>query len=637
MAKRTGVQLPTVDRIGPIAPPREGQLDTRVPDLSGPSKALAQGVSQLGNTIIQGMENAEKEFAETESTSHSNTFDEWAGVKFNGEKGKGGLIHEQGDPTDLYSTFDDEAESFKQSLINQDDYSPRVKRAIEKKLASKHNQINNQKSVLYGQQYRTYSARVTESAVSLNKQGAMEDAGFVVPGDAATTAPFEQRINDISDDRVRQAISIGTASEAKGGEYNIVDDDNVDGITSVNLSNSVKVQIAKDTSDATFGAINNLIASDKLDSAEFMMKRYGNLLDPVNKAKLTKSFELENVKEKGLEIMSKVEGKPIPEQRAMIKKLSKGDPEVAQAAYKQLGARERYKSNLSRLDSKQVYDGLAIKIHEKMKSNDPYTSTLEMEEDPEFRRLIGRVTDAKQRETLFGMVEKPKNSDPAAVLEAMDLIAQDKFFGMPIEEFEQVTTNMAKSDFNFFRNQYLSIKTETDSKERARQNYTAGVIKQAFEAGGLLKKSSRGRVSKRSQRELADFTKRTLEKYSNQIGMTDQEIRKNVNRDLGDEILRQNAERTSVFDKVLNFFGEKQEPAPAIVKPPIRTRGGGRVSTPSNNVEELPASGSGPKTMDQLTASQLTDAYKQFGDAHEGRDPESEAELMNWYNERNGN
>ena len=632
------VQVPRLQRTDAPTPVSAGRIEGQPVDVTRTLAQVQQGITNLGGAIVDKMAQFEKDGIDTRARAAANQFDQWYNTQLNGDSKAGivGIKNLQGDPQETYNKFDEEALKKLEELSIVEGASPKVQAAVKSALANKYNTLYGTRLSLYSQQWDKYDQSVTDDAVKAEKKLAIDSTAFVVAGDESTLAPFEASLGRIRDARIRRALKIGTAQDSPDGKVLFIDEEGVQ--RRVNLNQSAQVDIAKDFSDATYESISNLLAADQLDSAKVMMSRYGDRLDPLNKAKLTEAFNKAEVDSKANQALAKLEDKSLPEQKRALKALPTDTPQkmkIKQEALKLLDANERYKENAQRRDSSEVYNALAIGIQKKMTSSQPFTSLYELEQDPEYKRLINRVTDAKQRAALQAMVEQPNESDPEAYGALMDDLVNGQFYGMTYEELALKKVGLSKSDAKYFDKELVRHNTESEGAERAKVNFIGSELSRQLNAAGILRYKN-GKLTAASRRELNRLQTKVMveaDKLPKNMSVTEQSkwLREVVAEEIATSA--KGATGAAKLKKLINKFNpfaeeekEEESPIPAPARPAgIKKGKRGAITQPSPTTE-------GASSTNDFRSMSAKDQKKAWNDfkAEKGVPPANLNELKNW-------
>lgn len=650
------VQIPGgVKRFDPVAQPSVGRIQADVPDTA---KALAQtteGVTAIGNEIASYMDEIEKQTIDTKASELSNMYHQWYSERLDGNSEKGiiGLKHVQGDPTESYNNFDQEAQEKLEELSQVSGLSNRGQIIVKKALANKYNQLYDQRLTSYGHQYSKYQQKVTDDSVSLEKASALDATGLININDPSSSVPFERSLGKIGELRIKNALKFGAAQKSENGKYRLIDDDGQ--VIKFDINDSVKYEIKKDKGEAVYESLSNLINADKIDEAEYLMKSYGMYLDPVNRAKVVEKLDNAKVEQKAYSALAGMEDLPFDQQKKKLKEMKSNDPKamkIKQKALEFLAANERHKNNIARIDSKEAYDYLANKIEAKQRSANPFSSKIQLERDPEFKRIVGRVTDAKQRKALYNIVEKPEQSDPEVFAELMTKVGNGELYGMAYPDLAAMQVGLSQRDARMFDNEWKKQNTDTESQERSRVNSVAAEFRRQYIGAGLLKYDRFKKPTPSSLQRMNQLMTAVLQKQFPK-GMPQAEQKEWVKGVISDIVTKEKASKgdNSWFGDIFNrFFGKKPEPftlepddipdpgtgkrretkvpiAPKSENKAVSPKGIKMYSAPTKTVEPEKIN------INSLTVDEMSKYRAEYKKAN-GKPPDNIKVLENWLNSR---
>lgn len=622
------VKIPNLQRNQPVAPTSQGQINVNVPSAA---RGIAQRGEALSNLTAQTgklFQKFEDDAIDTEKLNAVGQYQRWYKIKLDGDSNAGitGLKHFEGNPTEKYNEFDEEAIKKQEEILSKSKLSERGKNVLKHALTNKHNSLYDIRLTSYGNQYSRYREQVLSGSVGLEKQSAVENMGFVKAGDESSLAPFNSTINNLRNLHISHGLKIGTAQEAEDGKYLFVGDDGVQ--KRVNLNSSVKHKIAKDIADTTFESINLLIKNKQVDQAKFVMDRYKDQLDPLNKAKLDKAFDDADIEVKSLEALGKMEGLSFPQQRSKINALpskSAKQVKIKQEAMKFLDANERYRDNLQKRDSKEVYNTLAVEVLEKMNSSEPYDNLFQLEANPKYKNLIDRVTDVKQRKALIEMIDSPKASSEEVYSKNLELLRNGQYFGMSGPDLMTNTVGLSSSDKKFFRSQWTKQNTETEGQERAKVNWVSKQLFRMADGSGLIKKDRFGKLTKKSRKFMNELETDVLleaEQIPKNLGV--EGTTSWIKRIMLQKVKEKESARVPWLERLRGFItGDDNEP---VKKPLPLPRDGKRPLVPA-----APTASTGLNTLSSQERMKVFQAYKK---AHNGQRPGTREELSKWYKEQ---
>jgi hypothetical protein len=489
------VQIPRLQRMNQGAPTSVGRIEARTPDIARESARAGQAIGQA----ITDVDKIVTDVGDAKGNEAARQYEDWANRKLYGDSSTGerGLVHLEGDPTEAYNKFDEEAQAkFEELAGKNNSWVPGVKSRVREKLAAKRQSIQNKRLVAFGSQYDKWDETNTNAIIDSEKRNVTDALSYVDPKNPASLAEYERTIGEIQNTRIERALRVGRASKTAEG---------------IQVDNLTRRQITKDVSEATYNGINNLLAANQLEIAKTVLDKYSDRLDPVHKEKLTEKFEKRRIENNAIAAVAQTEGLPYDQQRAQLNKL---EEKVRLEAYKELDALERHKANLKERDTKKVYDNLYIHFQKNLESDGPYTSWTAAMKDPVFRELEDRL-GAKQRAALKSMFDRPKTSNPEARRTMLEKLDNREMAQWSPSEFEEYASGLDKSDYSHFRTKYEQLRNPSESQKVSVTNQMARDIRYAIRNSALTKTVA-GRVTSGSRQRGLEFEMR-LRKEMDQL------------------------------------------------------------------------------------------------------------------------
>lgn len=573
------VQIPRLDRAQAPSPGTTGRLDVSAPTQTRALATVATATNKALATAVDFIGDMQSKAIDTKGDHLVNIFDREYRERLEGKveidpiTGETtrtyGLKHLDGDPTEAYSKFDEDMRARIDQLVGEFKGSEAARARIKQKLDNRYTSLYAQRLTAEGYQYDKFRDATAESLVESAKRDAVEaHISSITPGDAQSLAGFNSSLNEIRSVRIRNAIAQGAAREDENG--NILYTDEEGNTRRVTADLITQQTIARDFSETITAGVLNLLSARQVGAAETLFDTHSAAIDPINRATLEKKLDDARVEEKALDVYARTQGMTAAQQREQI--LKTADPRVQREALNMMSLHASRMANLSAQDSKEVYHSLATMVFDKQRSNNPFLNTYELERDPTFSRLIGRVTDPKQREALYAMVESPNVSDEDARAELHRLVGDGAFFNMEYDDMNLFLTKLNKSDRNTFESLWRQHKLETPSEEGSKVSRLVTQAREAFNAV-LLRTDTNGRPTKASLRERNDFESAMIKaSESLPADMTPSEINQWVQDNLNKRVLDKEKYRPRGPMGVLrSMFG--REEVPIEITPPKRVRG----------------------------------------------------------------
>lgn len=491
------IEIPRVQSIGAPEPQSVGRLQMPALNVEGPADKMTDAVDKLGQTAIQYQDKIADQTADTIATNASNQLEMQFKKKMYGdpETGAKGLKYMQGDPDKLYPEFDKQMQGIGESLSKpqgDDSWSPETQTVVNRRLNKKAQELQLQSLTEYGNQSKKYDDNTTEDGVTLAQQGMPDASTLVQPGNDSSFKPLEDRIDAIRQLRIKQAVRYGNAVHDENGTDSYTDKDGNE--QSVTLGDSVKVAMSQDVSKGLYDTLDNLVKSGDLDKAKAIQEKYGNMLDPVSKDKLAKSFDKEETDQDAYDLAEKIGRGADP---ATV--LKDADPEVKHKALQFANENDRALEALKDRKSKDNYNAAANYVLKQQQNGTEYAGPAQLDQDPYIKHIMGNITDAKQRQALYHMVDQPKDSSDSATAKMQNLMfgndPNNDIRTISPEDFNQYLAGLSKSDRRKYQNKYEAMQTETGAQLQTKyKNFGVEFDKQAVGAG-LLNKNAYGKFS----------------------------------------------------------------------------------------------------------------------------------------------
>lgn len=453
------IQLPTLSRIGPDDP-SVGRIEAHAPDAQRDmvsTEAAFQGAA--GDAIKYRNEMATQQAIST-AHAQTNAMEQWHDEQFNGNPDKGliGLKDQQGDPVQLYHDFEDRADAKMKELSSAPEgqsWSQETQNAVNTLLGRKAEELRHTMFTAYGAQKSKYDTETTTSTVKINQDAMPEATGHIDPTDTSgpggsnsTMLPFQQRLNNINDAVITNAVAYGAAKEDPNGKYsyNKPDPNNPGQMmrVGVTLGPNTEQSLLKARGDGIYQAMDNLAklgASDPsaLAKAQALKDSYGDQLGASRVGQMDETMQKSQINLTTTSFAQKTMGMSPQQIKVEIAKLPQADQGEA---LKKLADNRRYMQDIEkqREDTNyQVgYQGAAALL----KSQPAMTWSM-AQNDPRIQTAL-QYGNPQQKSALEGMFNPPKQSDQAATSRMIDLISgSDKTY--------KDLTNIPDADMNLIK------------------------------------------------------------------------------------------------------------------------------------------------------------------------------------------
>lgn len=473
------IQLPEVKRIDPQGPVSVGRLDATVPDVQRPMAQQNAALQDLASEGLRYRNQVADQTADTTATNKENSFEQWHKEQIYGDPGNDdpsrgplrpstvGLKFRKGDPTENYRDFEKQADDKLKDLSTPDSEQPwdqETQNLVNRRLNKKAEQLRLESLTEYGHAQSKYDDGITESGVKINQQALPGATTFIQAGDESTLAPLQTRLTAMRNLRIAQALRYGGAKEDENGMTPYTAPDGRK--TAVTLGPATQLQIKKDLSDGLYGAMDNLVKvgnPDALAKVDFMKEKFGDLLDPLHKDKLTQDYEKSRVDAAAFALAAQAKGTSNPD--AIMGGV---DEKVRHKALQIINEDQRNVEAIKQRSSKSNYQPLAEHVMQVMRSDTPFEGVIGLEQDPMFKAFAAKVTDPKQLQAIYHMVDQPKESSKPALNKMVGLfMGQDPnndIKGMSQTDFELYKANLSKPDQRKYQNMYEKMNIQSDTK-----------------------------------------------------------------------------------------------------------------------------------------------------------------------------
>lgn len=629
------VQIPSLQRTRAVEPESVGRIQAQAIDTATPFRqgmnSLISGVSQVADEF----EKAKEREINTLKYSLVNELDEWAEKRLEGDSDTNtlGLRHFEGDPAPAYNQFDKELNDKYQELLKRYEGDDRTKQEIQIALDNKRNGVYGKRLNYYGFQKSKYDDRIYEEGVQVKKRSAIDAISMYSVDPTNALKVFDVEKDDVLRLRIQQGLNKGLVTEDEKGNFRYTDEAGNPKI--VNVDQATLARALKDKSEINELAITSMIDTYNVDTAESMLKKYKGELDPVALTKIQEKLTKTKIEVKAYEALDKVQNLDADKARAQINKIS--DPMVRVKALQLKDTVDRYKQNGIERMSRESYNTLYTHVADKMRSSEPYPTSFALEDDPIFKQHADKITNPKQRQALYEMIDQPKDSDPDAVVRVMDLVVNENIYSMQPEDMQEAMVGLSKADRRRFESIYLNRLTDTDGQEGAKLSFALEELRKNMRANRLIReidgKETKTSKEKRSQLEL-DVTDKIGGKLLKTMNRSD--ISDLMKQEVANEVIRREKEAKSnnLINRVRSFFGAKPIEEEGVIAEPVprstrgqRYRGGGvrtdtLITTPQTT----------GKAFEDISNQELADLRVKFKN-EKGVSPKSIDELKAYYNQ----
>jgi hypothetical protein len=483
------VQLPGVQRMAPQATPSVGRTNLNLADRTEQMGKNTEQIVSIGEKVFGVMEAQEKAAIDLESQTAVNEFTKYHHERMSGPQG---VKYQKGNPVAVYEKFDEDVKGKYEEIVGKfSTYSPKAKVAIQSALDKKSTELWNSRNLSYGQQFNQYSNDITNDTVKITQREMLDAAALIDPNDPDSFALYDSKLKNIMQTREQNAIRTGQLQVDESGQV-------------VQADPAVQVQMAEDMSNGLKITLKSFYTRDdsrSIKTAEMLLDKYGAVMLPDHKVAAEEAI---NKAKKNVEAIDLVGNLDYNDAQGSIAKIEEiEDPETREKAMEKFEAGQRRRSNALQRDSKNNYNLIADIVFDRQASGQPFTSVGEFNDDPRVKQLIENVSDAKQRQALVNMVERPATSNTDKKNNAYSAISDGSLVGMDRKDFELMASGLNKQDYTLVNREWINAnKATSESKDRSRGQFLIGQTTKQLESLGYISKNSSGKYSKEEKETL---------------------------------------------------------------------------------------------------------------------------------------
>lgn len=499
-----GVQVPRLNRIQPQGTPSEGRSGLQVPDIASANRPLQAAVSNVAEGQVEYFQKQEDYAIDTAAKAAQNEYHIYLNQQLAMAR------QSQGDPSKVYSDFDEARSKKYDEILNKNpDMSDRAKSAIRSALSGVSNEYQARRDTAFASQYYDYDRGVTDSAVKIAGQDMSVAASYIQPGNEKSFEAMDSLIRRIDGLYKTHGEKFGAVTRDEFGNQIATD--------------GIKVQTGKAVSESLVSAINNLNASGHPELADAVFSKYYKYIDAYKVDDVKKRIVDETRTVKALTIAETLIGKSVETINTTLKREFPNDPIGRDKALQAIDTITRRNDNIKdRISSDSAMQAYRI-VSAKMNSADPYANVMAMEEDPNLKDLLPKITSPSAYKGLRQMVQQPKDSNPVSRNKAFVSFYNDEFKGMVPEKFNELLIGLNKEDRNKFEKLYQKYNSPLTTQEEIKQMNALGkdLIPQLQLAGYVSKKTDFNAYSNTEQKKIIAAQNEFLDEMNNlPINMT---------------------------------------------------------------------------------------------------------------------
>ncbi len=512
------IQLPEIKRsLEAPAPASAGRIEGGIQDTSSVDAAITEGAVKVMNEGFELHARYKKQAIDDEANKAVLEYEQWYRLQTEGDSKNGiiGVDHKEGDPTPLYNDLDKRAEEKYKAIVGKETISSEARPFVEKRLASKHNQLYSTRLVSYGNRKAKFDGELRDALIESDKKAAIDASKLLDMEDPSSFTAFEETLNNAADHLIEHAEKYGDAVKSPNGKRLYFDKTAVNEetgelgkIVKVDIGQPTKIQIAKVQNEIFTETVTNLISDDEPDSkkiktAKHIMKVYESYIDGGTKAKLNEKISQKDTEAKAYDLLGQLAGRPYSEQRQLLKGM-KAEPKVKEMALQKLINVERNDDNLKDLASENARDyamNVAMKFtmnpDAKMPANEQGVYDLKIG-NMKMGTLIDNIPDPKHKKEVIEMFIQSKEDNEQQVDELIESVESGEFFKKSYAQVQPMLSGLKTETRRFWQKKHMDYNDpNTDAQDRASTTHAVMLMKNMikpqmkFNPDGSLKPRSR--------------------------------------------------------------------------------------------------------------------------------------------------
>ena len=421
------VEIPVTRRTEMQAPIGEEQINIKAPNAARDTSAQMQGFGDLVEGGVDSYNNYQKVKLSTydlKTTDKANQFESAMKSRLAEIKNK------EGDTTQDYIKFDQDMDELAQSMsTSEDSYDDEYREILQRKLFNTASKLRGSRDVQQSAQQYAYRKKVVGDSVALNQENMLEYGSFVDIKKPETFTQMDVFRDQIIQTRLADADQRGVLVRDENGAV----DWNQGG---------VGADIRTDMGKAIKPLVNGLNNLGKVEEAQEILSRYSDYLNPSDRLSLAEGTRKSNVKRQALlQLENKGYNMTIADIDAMDL-----DVEVKQQMRVQLDIRERRLERSNTSMGRKSFENAARSLEADQGLATPkYASWDAYEQSPEYQNAKD-LLNTKQRKALRNIIEKPTTSDPKAMNQILDLMANEDILTMDAADRNALIYQLKPSD-----------------------------------------------------------------------------------------------------------------------------------------------------------------------------------------------
>lgn len=494
------VQIPRLERFAPVQPTSSGQIDAQPLNVTQGIAQTSNQISGLMGAAADQMARAENQQADLTATRLSLQYEEMYQGELDNIRGM------KGDPTLAYTQFDEKmSKEFEKLGETYKDAIGPVRNIVEQKLQSTAGRLRMKREVTEGSQFRAYRRETYNAEVGQIANQRVLDAIELdtLDPEAKKEGKFvnlELAIQDIMTARDKQGIAEGLMVSGPNGQER---------------SAVLNSMINEDVSTAIGNVVQALNLSGDNEAAEKVIDKYKDRLLAKTRIDLMKKTQDAGIDKKAFAIEHELRFLPPSKAMAEVEKKTK-DPEVINKVRKLVDERARINTLNKERESDAAYQEIYSFVQATASANAKAAqegkvtgiaspSRTWLEQSDVWGAMADRL-NAKDKEALYSMVSKPKESDEAARLRMMEYATNDGFLGMSAQEFEKEARGLNQAEYKTYRSTWQRLNSDTEGEARGRIKFMSDNLSHLLFTAKILKKKDRRYWSRKDAATFAEYS-----------------------------------------------------------------------------------------------------------------------------------
>lgn len=422
------VEIPVTRRTEIQAPMAEEAINLKAPNAARDTSAQMQGFGNLVEGGIDSYNNYQKVKLSTydlKTTDKANQFESAMKSRLAEIKNK------EGDTSQEYIKFDQDMDELAQSMSTSEDaYDDEYREILQRKLFNTASKLRGSRDVQQSAQQYAYRKKVVGDSVALNQENMLEYGSFVDIKKPETFTQMDVFRDQIIQTRLADADQRGV----------LVRDEN--GAVDWNQG-SVGADIRTDMGKAIKPLVNGLNELGKVEEAKEVLARYSDYINSADRLSLLKETTESNVKRQALVLL---EDKGYNITLDQIDALKEVSAEVKSQMRTQLSIRNSQVDRATKSMGMKSFENAARMLDADQGQATPkFASWKAFEDSKEYKAIAGSINNT-QRKALRNIIEKPTTSDPKAMNQILDLMANEDILTMDAADRNALIYQLKPSD-----------------------------------------------------------------------------------------------------------------------------------------------------------------------------------------------